>query len=443
MKNTKKVASVIIIAFWASGCAVSNVSEKENPNKASAAPDSVLAVPDIPPAPNSEFLAFKSKSSLAKLAEPLGETALVRSSAVQEARAARASKEAARAARLPRVRPTGSASLTEQNAVSLGLSLEQTLWDGGRTGGRITEQELRITEATLRAWADRNDFVRDGLEAYVSLAEANTKLAHQRQLNSDLSTLSQTLERRIEGGVADRGELLKLEIARQEVERENLSVETQKRTALANLVRLLPEGYSAPAKTDSLSNLAGACHRTWPETEPPTDAIVRLGAERAKINEKLTKSRRFPRLVLAAGAALGAATTPGVGVQIDASDMIGPGAKATVEAAKAETDAALVKYNGQRIETRSELEQLESEFESLRAEERALLGLVEKNVETYALFLEQVEAGKVEIADGIGLLRETAQTRNQLATARASIVTNCIRSAAMRGYLQPIGGFNE
>jgi hypothetical protein len=85
---------------------------------------------------------------------------------------------------------------------------------------------------------------------------------------------------------------------------------------------------------------------------------------------------------------------------------------------------------------------LEAEHASLKAEERALRGLIAKNTETYRLFLEQVEAATVEIADGIGLFQEAADTRSQLAATQAAITRNCIRSASARGYLQPIGGFD-
>lgn len=401
-----------------------------------------LVVPDMPPPPDSTFVALMPGSSLANITKPLAQTAIQRSSAIQVARAARASTRAIEASRLPQVRPTGSVSLNEPDSATVGIALEQTLWDAGRRNARLTEQELRYANAILEAWAEQNELVQSGLEAYVTLAEADAKLGNIQRLTEDLNRLSKTLNSRIEGGVADRGEALKIDIALQEVEREKLTTESQRRIAIADLASVLPSDQVPSRAAESLEKLIKVCNRNWPDTEPPADAIARLAAERQKVQEDLTRSRRFPRLVMAAGAAIGAAATPGVGVQIDASDMLGPGARATMEAAQAETSAALVRYNGQKIQTRSDLEQLEAEHASLKAEERALRGLIAKNTETYRLFLEQVEAATVEIADGIGLFQEAADTRSQLAATQAAITRNCIRSASARGYLQPIGGFD-
>jgi outer membrane protein TolC len=445
MKRSKTIFTPLILVIGLTGCAglPSDEGQLQNGDQVDAVQESVLAVPNIPASPDLNFAAFKPDSSLSKLIEPLSQTALIRSSAVQEARAMRSAVDAARLARRPRILPTGSASLTEPDASTVGISIEQMLWDGGRVEYRITQQELRYTSAILEAWAEQNDLVRSGLEAYINLMEADARLLHYSELASDLGALSKTIDSRFEGGVADRSESLKLAITLQEVARERLSVETEKRIAFANLNRLLPEGAQSTNGSGNFDVLAAACNRNWPNSEPPADARARLMAEGHRIQESIISARRFPRLVLAAGAAIGAAATPGVGLQIDASDMLGPGAKASIEAASAETDAALVFYNTQRIDSNRELEQLDVEYTSFASEQDALSGLVTRNVETYELFLEQVGASTVQVTDGIDLLREAANTRIQLVQTQAAIALNCVRSASLRGYLQPIGEFHE
>ena len=440
MKRDVLPLAAMVALIGLSGCDMPDTPSETPGSSTDVA--STLVVKDIPPGPDPAFKPLTPESSLARLSPELAKTALARSAAVQEARAARSSIAAARAARTPRVLPTGSADLTDGETATIGVSLEQSLWDGGRTSARITEQELRYTDATLRAWAEQNDLVRDGLEAYILFSEATAKSRTYSELASALEDLSVILTSRVEGGVADRGEQLQLDVALQEVRRERLSTASDRDIAAADLIRLLPPDITLP-KPAGPTELIQACNPAWPKSEAPADAIARLRTERQKAAEELLRARRFPRLVLAAGAAIGAATTPGVGVQIDASDMLGPGAKATVDAARAETEAALVAYNRQKVESRSTLEQLEAEKASLQSEETALKDLIAKNRDSLQLYREQLEAGTIQITDGIALLQEISRAEIQLIEAQTAIALNCVRSAAFRGYLLPIGVIDE
>ena len=422
----------MVFAFGLMGCS------SEGPARSNAVKDPVLAVVEVPPGPDPSYAPFVAGSALAGLSPLLKEAALSRSAAAQEARGAKSSVSAAKAGNKPRILPTGSATLTGDREVSLGLSVSQVLWDGGRTRSKITEAELRITDAVLRSWSERSEFVRAGLEAFVEYSMQSERIELQAKLADDLENLSKLLDSRVQGGVADRSETLKLEVALQEVRRELLSAASGQKMAAAELQSLLPEGKSIP-EVPSPSSLMAACERAWPSTEAPQEALARLRAEQQKAAEEVLRTRRFPKLVIAAGAAIGSAATPGVGVQIDATDVIGPGAKDTITAAEAETAAALVSYHSQKVETRSKLDRLESEYETLKAEEVAMKSLIRVNEDNFSLYLEQVQAGTIQIADGISLLQEDARARYQLNETRSALARNCVNSNAIRGYLAEVG----
>lgn len=446
MKHRLFTACVVLMAIPLAGCGSLSSTEvsRSDVDTAELTPVQSSELGETPSPFDPDYQPMAQSSALEQLRIALRATALVRSSAVQDARAASLAAKAQKSARRPRILPTGSAEFNGDTTTSIGISAEQVLWDGGRINARVTEQELRFTDATLRAWAEQNDVVRDGLEAYISLSQETEKLNLSRQLTKDLQQLAALLTSRVEGGVADRGESLKLDIALQEVRREEITARSRQGIAAADIDRVIPSGTKTPAAAQS-NALVQMCSRKWPDTEAPIDAIARLKIERAKISEDLTRSRRFPRLVLAAGSAVtnGALSTPGIGLRIDATDMLGPGGKSTIASAQAETEAASVSYMTRRIETRSELEQLQAEYSSLVSEVAELQALAKKNEETLALYHEQVEAGTIAITDGIVLLQEASRTRTQLVEAQASIAVNCIRIGSLRGYLVPIGAIND
>lgn len=401
-------------------------------------PTSRLAVKDIPPGPDPDYTAFKPGTELQGLVPQLEATARLRSAAAHEARAARSDVDAAKASRRPRITPTGTATLSDETSLTIGIAATQTLWDGGRTLARITEAQLRITEAVLRSWTERTEMVRAGLHAFIEYSRLTEKLAMETELSKNLDDLSVLIDSRLEGGVANRSETLKLQVALQQVNREKLSSESGIRMAAAELISLLPEGTPIP-KAARVETLLSSCNRQWPMTETPNEALARLNAERKKSNEESLRARRLPKIVMAAGATLTGAAAPGVGVQIDATDVIGPGARDTIEAARAQTEAALVNYYSQRVTSERKLDELNAEYSVLISEEEAMRALIGVNEANFDLYLEQVEAGTIQIADGISLLQEDARARIQLTDVQAAIIANCVKMNAERGYLTSVG----
>lgn len=400
------------------------------------------AEPTAPRRPSSE-VNLVGGSRLADIAERLDQVAITRSSALPEEQAARAQLRALQFERYPQIRPTASAPLTGGSA-SFGLNIEQLIWDGGRIRGRMTDAELKVAEASLRAWEERNSTVYDGLEAYVNIARYEARLRSHAGLKADLDAISALLQTRMEGGVADRGELLRMNAAINSVERNSLADRSDLRQAQTDFSRLMADTQN----TGSLSDLRSAtnqCSRSWPDTEAPAVALARVSLSRTEVSEDIVRAQRFPKVVLSGGTTYsqGGWSEPAIGIQLDASDMLGLGRRSTIDAASASTRAAGASYTLQKDETEADLARLEADFGALRADVISLRSLAQQGEATLDLYEEQLDVGSISLTDGIVLHRERVDTLITLIDAEADILLNCLRSSQWRGLLARFGATYE
>lgn len=395
-----------------------------------------------PRGPSSE-VSLVGGSRLADIAAQLDQVAIVRLAALPEVQAAQAQLRALRFDRYPQIRPTASAPLTGGNA-NLGLNIEQLIWDGGRVRGRMADAELKVAETSLIAWEERNSIVYDGLEAYVNIMRYEARLRLLTGLKADLDALSALLQTRVEGGVADRGELLRMNAAINSVERSSLADKSDLRQAQTDFARLMADTQNK----GSLSELRSAtdhCSRSWPDTEAPADALARISLSRTEILENTVRAKRFPKVILSGGTnySAGVWSEPAIGIQLDASDMLGLGRRSTVDAASASTRAATASYKLQKDKTQADLARLEGDFRALRAEVTSLRALAQQGEAMLDLYEEQIYVGSLTLTDGIGLHRERVDTLISLIDAEANILLNCLRSSQRRGLLAPFGAIDE
>jgi adhesin transport system outer membrane protein len=386
------------------------------------------------------FLPFRPATRIGDLVDQLDHAAVKRSAAVQDVRAAEAGLQAAKYNRYPRLVPTGSAPLTGDGEAGFGLSIEQRIWDGGRLRAQLTQNELNVADAGLRAWAERAGMVQEGLVSYTALSRFFARLAVYGDLQKDLQALDERLLARAEGGVADRGERLRMRVALQEVQRAIIRDQSSLRQARADLVRALLD-VAPPPPPVSLEDAVSACQRDWPATVAPADALAAVRLQQAEAAEALIRSRRFPRVVLEAG--VSSLMSPTVGIKLDANDMLGTGRKRNLEAAEATTKAAEVTYQKQQQDTQAELARLEEVYSGYRADIVKIDSLVSANRETVKLFHEQVEAGTIPFTEGITIYQENAEADLSLIDLHANLLENCLRSAGLRGVLVPFGEENE
>jgi outer membrane protein TolC len=416
----------------------SEVSVLEASNEEARLP----AEPTAPRRPSFQ-ISLVAGSRLAYIAERLDQVAITRSSALPEEQAARAQLRALQFERYPQIRPTASAPLTGGSA-SFGLNIEQLIWGAGRIRGRMTDAELKVAEASLRAWEERNSIIYDGLEAYVNITRYEARLRSLASLKSELDAISALLQTRMEGGVADRGELLRMNAAINSVERRSVNDRSDLRQAQTDFSRLMADTQN----TGSLSSLRSAtsqCSRSWPDSETPADALARVSLSRTQVSEDIVRAQRFPRVVLSGGTTYSQEgwSKPAIGIQLDASDMLGLGRKSTVDAASASTRAAEAFYTLQKDETQADLARMEANFGDLRADITLLRALAQQGEATLDLYEEQLDVGTISLTDGIVFHRERVDTLIFLIDAEADILLNCFRSSQQRGLLAPFGAIDE
>lgn len=382
-------------------------------------------------------------SRLADIAGQLDQVAIYRLAALPEVQAAQAQLRALRFDRYPKIRPTASAPLTGGSA-SLGLNIEQLIWDGGRIRGRMANAELKVAAASLKAWEERNSTVYDGLEAYVNITRYETRLRSLAGLKADLGAISALLQARLEGEVADRGELLRMNAAINSVERMSLADSSHLRQAQTDFSRLMGDTKNTGYLTD-LGSATNQCSRSWPDTEAPADALARISLSRTEVSEDTVRAQRFPKVVLSGGTTYSQMgwSEPAIGIQLDASDMLGLGRRSTVDAASASTRAAEASYTLRKDETQADLARLEADFGGLRADVTSLRSLAQQGEATLDLYEEQLDVGSISLTDGIVLHREQVDTLISLIDTEADILLNCLRSSQRRGLLAPFGALDE
>lgn len=402
----------------------------------------VPAEPTAPRRPSSK-ISLVNGSRLADLAGRLDQVAIAQSSALPEVQAAQAQLRALGFERYPQIRPTASAPLTGESA-SFGLNIEQLVWDGGRIRGRLTDAELKVAEASLRAWEERNAAVYDGLEAYVDMARYEARLAALARLKEDLDAMSALLQTRLEGGVADRGELLRMNAALQSMERRSVADRSALRQAQTDFLRLLADATNTASLSD-LGSATSQCSRSWPDSEAPADTLARISLLRTEVSEGIVRAQRFPRIVLSGGRSFSQEgwSEPAIGIQLDASDMLGLGRRSNLDAATASTRAAAASYMLQKDETQADLARLEADYDSLRADTTSLRALVQQSESTLDLYKEQLDFGSIPLTEGIVLHRERADTLISLIDVEGDILLNCLRSSQRRGLLARFGAVDE
>ena len=401
--------------------------------------DEVASATDSPVLPKVLSSSLKKGSLLANTAGQIDRVAVARSSKLQEIQAAEADYRARRFDRYPQLRPTASAPLIGSERPSIGLRAEQLLWDGGRLRAQLTDAQMQIALATLEAWQERNATVYEGLSAYVDWSLYTARVNILEELDAELRQIADLLQTRFDGGVADRGELIRMNATLQEVQRRIVADSASKRKAKTEFSLLLP----GSSDVDVLSDLGAAaqqCSRAWQGEETPVVALAQLSVSRAELTEGFVGAKRFPKILLTGGSnySSGGWSKPSVGIELDASDMLGLGRKENLAAAEASTRSAIAAYEYEKDKIAAELAQLDVEYSELNSDKISLRGLIQRNLETLELYTEQLEAGTISLSDGAVFHREKADTLVAFADVEADIISNCLRSSELRGLLAPI-----
>lgn len=399
---------------------------------------STEAVPPIRNIPV-EHRSILSTSQLSPLVEELDQVAVERSVSLQNLQASLAERRALEFERYPTIVPTASVPINGGDA-SIGINMEQTIWDGGRTRVRLGAADLTIDEVRISAWQERNETIHRGIKAFIDIQRYSSRVSTNQELLKDLQELNAILRVRVEGGVADRGEELRMTLSLQEVQRDVVSNQADMRAASAELARLVSQD-AWPSGGGVLTDAQNTCSREWPAIEAPEVAQARVRLMLAENNFDTVSARRFPRIILGVGSSYSSngLSDPAATFRVDASDMLGLGRRGSIEAAEASRTGALRSYELQKEDTEAELVQLEQDFIGYVSDISQLRALERTNVDNLALYEEQVVAGTIPIAEGISLFKERTNTSLALIDAQARVIQNCIESARVRGSLAPFG----
>lgn len=435
-------ALLVATTFALSGClqATTNTINQTSTVEAELPVAATVPARGVRPqfAASSPKTAVPPQTILGTLAQQIDAQFLQKAGAVQDLGAARARYEVATFERYPTIIPTASLPVSNESA-SIGVVAEQTLWDFGATQSRITDADLNIHGKRTELWIARNEVVFDGLNAFLEITRIKQRADVYRDLEKELTTLDALLELRVSGGVADRGEVLRLISAQQEIQRDMIRDQSSLNEAMAKLSSLVPSGGSLPV----LTNLRAArdmCAREGLHSNMPEVVLAEITLAKAQNNQRLTQSNRYPRIYAEASLSRTASgsTNRNLGLRLDASNLLGLGRAQELQAVNADVEGARLAYEKTKESVATEFGQYAVEYSGLIASEQTLNALVESKSKTIALYREQIEAGLMDLPDGISFMREHADTILLLHDVEMDIVKNCLSLSLKRGALAQI-----
>lgn len=378
---------------------------------------------------------LKAGTRLNALAVDLDAIAITQSSALQQLNASRAELDAAQFLRYPQFRPSVSLPLTGTANVNAGLNLEQVVLDGGRNSSEIHSAKLKVDDSLLAVWEERNQASYDGLSAFADAVKFEERISVGSALLTTLEEILGQATARAESGFSDRGEVLRINGAINEVRREMVTDTSELERARGELQQL----FEKPVNTDgvTMSDLVGMCEPNWLGSGAPRLDRIAIRIEEARISESVIRARMLPRLVLQAGFGIDSSGvgSPTLGLQLDASDLLGLGRKSEAEAASAIVVAAEQTYQIERRDLAVELAVLEQGYHGSLTELQQLNSLRNNSGDTIELFQEQLEAGSISVIDGAGFHRERAQIDRSILDTQHSMLNNCLRASRLRGAL--------
>lgn len=430
---------LIGIALTLSGCSQSETDTLAHTSTIATAVATMPAREDRHQfAVSSPKAAVPTRTTLGRLAQKIDTEFLQKAGAVQELAAARRRYEGAKFERYPTITPTASLPVSGEDA-SIGVVAEQTLWDFGATQSRITDAYLNIHGKRAELWIARNEVVFDGLNAFLEITRINQRADVYRNLEKGLSTLDVLLELRASGGVSDRGEVLRLISAQQEIQRDMIRDQASLNEAMAKLSSLVTSGGKLPAIAD-LRAARNMCAREGLHPNMPEIVLAEIALAKAQNSQRLTQSNRYPRIYAEGGLSR---TTNGtnnrtLGIRLDARNMLGLGRAQELQAVDADVEGARLAYEKTKESVATEFAQYAVEYVGLIASEKTLNALVKSRVETIALYREQIEAGSMDLPQGIDFMREHADTILLLYDVEMDIVKNCLSLSLKRGALAQI-----
>lgn len=392
---------------------------------------------------NTESISLDGSSKLGVLARSLDMTLLKKSGAVHDLMAAKERKKSLIFERYPKITPSANISSNKDSA-AIGLEVEQTVLDFGAAKSRMENADIDIQEKSIRLWIDRNEIVFEGLNAFLEISRVKSRVEMYKSLEGNLATLDGLFSLRAAGGIADRGERLRLTSAIQEIQRSLIEERAQQYDAEANLRKLVTTGEDI-ISLDSLLKSRGMCFRSWKLGHIPEVSLAEIELLKAYINERETRSRRFPRVALTGNIGRNTVGTSnsGFNLRLDASNVLGLGRKHLLKAVSADIESARLSLIRIQESVNAKINQRDVEFMGLIQSEKTLLRLIQNKEETLSVYNDQLIAGTITLAEGIGFYQDDTDNRLLLINIQADIIKNCLAVSLNRGSLAPLEFTND
>jgi len=318
------------------------------------------------------------------------------------------------------------------------LRVEQTLWDSGRGGSRVSEAQVRSQIAQLQTQLQRQDLLIQVINAWQGLVAAAERKRFAQEALVLLQGYREQMRRRVSLQASPRIDLELIEARVLQTEVELSGAQSSLQAAMTRLETLTSEStFGAPleglfkaldvTRTDSFVQLMqGFDGRGYALLNPVTQK-ARLEREWVAAQWNTKKSEQWPQVYARldkplAATAYSKVTNPSLFVGLRYT----PGAGFSTSA---EAQALATRIDGQEqaIEaaTREVLQALQldrDEFISSRIRVVALERSVQGAGEVLDSYLRQFQAGRKSWQDLLNSVRDLVQNQYALADSRATLL---------------------
>ena len=338
---------------------------------------------------------------------------------------------------LTRSRSTRANSTNSLNNREFRVALQQDIVDFGRHASRKGQALSRISTARIEHWQERNKVVYDALTQYTEMSRYENLLRESREAITKHQTLKDQIQARIDGGLAEKSELMLIQIRLQELQTQ---METDKRSLQTS--RELLESY-IERNTLSMNIIASAFNKDFnvPHDFKNSAPAILLAAQEvdfAKAENKEAKSSLFPRIIAEAYVEnVDGRDNSGIALRLSSNTFAGLSYKSKINSSNARLQTAKLGVNRAELEFDREFKRLNANYRNLTARETSLNTqkiTVDSSVD---LFFEQFKSGVKPLLDSIRVYESAIDTRRQLINAQADMRLNRLQLANILGALAP------
>lgn len=337
-----------------------------------------------------------------------------------ELRAARLRAEAASKNWLPTIGPR--VSLNSLGDIISQIVVDQVLFDNGRKKGERAFAKADVEVAAVALSEDTNDRAATALILYLTAAEARETAALHRASLTEMEHFEYIMQRRVEGGVSDRSDLMVLGQKIAEIKAAIRAASETETTALAEL------GAMSVQPLDGLRG-AGPLRVGVTAGEPLSVTRARAEKERAIAAASIDRADQLP------GAALTAALGENSGAGVNVAGQLGLGTGAQLQSIEATKEAAARQVTQATEDANRDLKRLEAQITAFGRQASEARGLTEQAGANLELFQRQYDAGQRQVMDVVGVYESFSARHLSEIGLKYKALQQSVELARMQGVL--------